>query len=334
MATWYKINASAKLTVRADSLNVRSGPQLYDFVKSVKAGEVVQATERALISGDPWFHISDGWISGKYVEGWVKDNNNNNSWWYVEKNYGYPSATWRTIGGKDYCFGKDAYLFVYCYIKAADGVNYYWVDDDGVYMPEYTTKTPDRNKYRVVENYATENAYSGSAPSADKVYARNDYQTESQMKVNAQYILNYLRAKGWTKNAVCGMLGNMQSESTISPGRWQDGDAGNMNLGVGLTQWTKATKLYDWAAKNNLYPLDMDTQLKRILFEVTTTDPNEIQYTPKSPQYPLTFQQFTKSTQTPYDLACAFLHCYEKPKNSQQDATRGAQATEWFNALS
>ena len=25
MATWYKINASAKLTVRADSLNVRSG---------------------------------------------------------------------------------------------------------------------------------------------------------------------------------------------------------------------------------------------------------------------------------------------------------------------
>ena len=88
MATWYKINASAKLTVRADSLNVRSGPQLYDFVKSVKAGEVVQATERALISGDPWFHISDGWISGKYVEGWVKDNNNNNSWWYVEKNYG------------------------------------------------------------------------------------------------------------------------------------------------------------------------------------------------------------------------------------------------------
>lgn len=29
-------------------------------------------------------------------------------------------------------------------IKQADGVNYYWVDDDGVYMPEYTTKTPDR----------------------------------------------------------------------------------------------------------------------------------------------------------------------------------------------
>ena len=38
--------------------------------------------------------------------------------------------------------------------------NYYWVDDDGVYMSQYDTTTPDR-KYRVVENYKTENAYQG-----------------------------------------------------------------------------------------------------------------------------------------------------------------------------
>ena len=37
---------------------------------------------------------------------------------------------------------------------------YYWVDDDGVYMSQYDTTTPDRN-YRVVENYKTENAYQG-----------------------------------------------------------------------------------------------------------------------------------------------------------------------------
>ena len=153
------------------------------------------------------------------------------------------------------------------------------------------------------------------------------------MKVNAQYILNYLRAKGWTKNAVCGMLGNMQSESTISPGRWQDGDAGNMNLGVGLTQWTKATKLYNWAAKNNLYPLDMDTQLKRILFEVTTTDYNEKQWYPTT-KYNFTFSEFTKSTKNPYDLGCAFIYNYERPDDLTQAGTRGNQATEWFDKLS
>ena len=50
----------------------------------------------------------------------------------------------------------------------------------------------------------------------------NDYNSSnalnmSQMKVNATYIWNYLREQGWTLNAVAGMLGNMQSESSINP---------------------------------------------------------------------------------------------------------------------
>lgn len=40
---------------------------------------------------------------------------------------------------------------------------------------------------------------------------------EEQMKINATYIYNYLIAKGWSINAICGMLGNMQSESSINP---------------------------------------------------------------------------------------------------------------------
>ena len=61
---------------------------------------------------------------------------------------------------KDYCFGMDGYLFVECYIKSAVNNTYYWVDDDGVYLNQYDTATPDRS-YRVVENYKTENAYQG-----------------------------------------------------------------------------------------------------------------------------------------------------------------------------
>lgn len=41
--------------------------------------------------------------------------------------------------------------------------------------------------------------------------------TKSQMEINATYIWSYLQSKGWTKNAVAGMLGNMQSESAINP---------------------------------------------------------------------------------------------------------------------
>ena len=64
------------------------------------------------------------------------------------------------LAGKDYCFGTDGYLFVECYIKSATSNTYYRVDDDGVYMSQYDTTTPDR-KYRVVENFAAENAYQG-----------------------------------------------------------------------------------------------------------------------------------------------------------------------------
>ncbi len=41
--------------------------------------------------------------------------------------------------------------------------------------------------------------------------------TRSQMEVNATYIWAYLRQQGWTMNAVAGILGNMQSESSINP---------------------------------------------------------------------------------------------------------------------
>lgn len=41
--------------------------------------------------------------------------------------------------------------------------------------------------------------------------------TLEQEKINATYIWNYLREQGWTLNAVAGMLGNMQSESSINP---------------------------------------------------------------------------------------------------------------------
>lgn len=48
------------------------------------------------------------------------------------------------------------YLFVECYIKSAVNNTYYWVDDDGVWLSQCNTTTPDPG-YRVVENYATEN---------------------------------------------------------------------------------------------------------------------------------------------------------------------------------
>lgn len=72
--------------------------------------------------------------------------------------------------------------------------------------------------------------------------------TEHQMSSNARYIFNYLRLFGFTKQAACGVLGNMQVESyRMDPGIWEV--LNNTKHGYGLVQWTPATKFIDWAAE-------------------------------------------------------------------------------------
>ena len=48
-------------------------------------------------------------------------------------------------------------------------------------------------------------------------YNSSNTLTLEQEQINATYIWNALGSQGWTLNAVAGMLGNMQSESTINP---------------------------------------------------------------------------------------------------------------------
>lgn len=159
------------------------------------------------------------------------------------------------------------------------------------------------------------------------VHSSNSYLSLSQMTDNAQYILDYLVPLGWTKNAVCGMLGNMQRESTINPGIWQNLDEGNTSLGRGLVQWTPSTNLTNWANENGLDPSAMDTQLKRILYELD----NGLQYY-ATDSYPESFKEFTQSTKDVTYLASCFLHNYERAGVSAE-TERQDNATYWFNNL-
>ncbi len=156
----------------------------------------------------------------------------------------------------------------------------------------------------------------------------NRYLTMEEMQNNAIYIYWYLSRKGWTLNAIAGMLGNMQTESTINPGIWQSLDEGNTAGGFGLVQWTPATNLIYWAHEFGLDYTKMDTQLWRIEWELE----NGEQYYATS-EYPETFAEFKASTADPYYLGMAFLANYERPENPNQPA-RGEQAEYWYTYLS
>lgn len=154
--------------------------------------------------------------------------------------------------------------------------------------------------------------------------SKNDYLTLEEMTINADYIMSYLLQRNWTKEAISGMLGNMQSESTINPGIWQNLDEGNTSLGFGLVQWTPATKYINWANGENLPYREIDSQLKRIEYEVE----NNLQWIHPS----MTFEQYTQLKSSPEECALLFITHYERPANPNQPI-RQTQARYWFDNL-
>lgn len=159
------------------------------------------------------------------------------------------------------------------------------------------------------------------------IISGNFYLTQEQMTGNAQYIMDYFSARGWSKNAIAGMLGNMQAESTINPGIWQSLKEGRYDLGFGLVQWTPATNYTDWAAARGYNIGYMDGQLEKILDEMAAG----IQYYPTA-SYPETFREFSVSTKSPEYLAEAFLMNYERP-GEPNPGPRRTNARHWFDTL-
>lgn len=155
----------------------------------------------------------------------------------------------------------------------------------------------------------------------------NTYLEVEEMKDNAQYIYDKLFALGWTPNAICGVLGNMQSESTMNPGLWESLDEFNMERGFGLVQWTPATNFTEWATANGLDWYSIDSQIARIKYEYDT----HIEFYPTT-LYPMTFEEFIHSTDSPNNLALIFLKNYERPLNQDQPI-RGTNANYWWNTL-
>lgn len=69
--------------------------------------------------------------------------------------------------------------------------------------------------------------------------------TEAQMKSNATYIYNFLKGKGFTREAACGVLGNFEKESHMNPGIWHTVDV--ITKAYGIAQWKPGTKFINWA---------------------------------------------------------------------------------------
>ena len=152
----------------------------------------------------------------------------------------------------------------------------------------------------------------------------NKFLNQTEMQQNAEMVYQYFICRGWSKNAIAGLLGNMQVESTINPGIWQSLNINNMNGGYGLVQWTPASKYITWAGSNYA---NGNKQCERIIWEMN----NNQQYY-KTKEHNISFKKFSTSKLSPETLADAFLKNYERPALKEQPK-RGEYARYWFNYL-
>ena len=156
----------------------------------------------------------------------------------------------------------------------------------------------------------------------------NFYLTTEQMQGNAREVLSFFEQKGWSLNAIAGICGNMQSESNINPGIWQSLQEGNYSGGFGLVQWTPATNYTNWAGAKRIWDYGskrsayMDRFCYSFFGQWIATD-----------AYPLSFDQFKVSGESPEYLASAFLKNFERA-GVEVEAERRQQARYWYNYLS
>ena len=155
---------------------------------------------------------------------------------------------------------------------------------------------------------------------------------ESGMVNNAEIIKDYFEGEGWSINAISAIVGNMQAESGVNPGRWENDLVGNLAGGFGLVQWTPATKLRNWIDKtygDGNYT-DGDHQLDRIIFELE----NGLQYSPAK-GFKETFPEWSVSNKKPGYLAAAFLCNYERATDTGWGAQikRARIAEKWYQTF-
>lgn len=168
--------------------------------------------------------------------------------------------------------------------------------------------------------------------------AYDAYLTNEHRDYNALRIAAYFKRKGWTNNAIAGILGNMWVESSINPWLYQGRPdpppepPENWVEGFGLTQWTNSGtpptpphKFIGWALEN-----DYDWRSGWIqCFRISWEQINEKQWIVTSSG--LSFTEWSRSTQTPEYLTKVFKNSYERGGVDLE--TRQRRARTYFDLL-
>ncbi len=133
----------------------------------------------------------------------------------------------------------------------------------------------------------------------------------------ATYVYQTLYDKGWSKNAICAVLGNMDEESCgVNPGKHQAYDG----PGYGIVQWDPASKYLNWAQNNGYADDSLEGQ---VAFLVESMQPGMGEWLSDNSSVPdgygMSYSDFISSSADVSYLAQVFVYCYERPSEPHMD---------------
>lgn len=136
-------------------------------------------------------------------------------------------------------------------------------------------------------------------------------------KHNALLFTQIMRANGWTDNAIGGLLGNLQGESSINPHAYY-GYVAYSGVSFGLVQWDPTSKYETWADANGYLPYyDFEYQCEKIHTDLASGGGGQYlcrDYGNYKPYYHIKAKDFYKSTETPGFLGKTWCYNYERPE--------------------
>lgn len=141
-------NSREGLCVTTSELNIRDYPKMGTVVGSYKQGDHIYPIAKVFIGNEVWFKTHKGYVSGKYMDGWIQElSDSANRWWKVEPGYTYQKSAWIQYNGDFYYVDQEGWMVTGCYVKSIDKDLYYWINGCGVWEPQWNTDSPDLVRY-------------------------------------------------------------------------------------------------------------------------------------------------------------------------------------------
>ena len=163
---------------------------------------------------------------------------------------------------------------------------------------------------------------------------------------NAEIVYDLLtNTYGWTHQAACGVIANLQSESAINPAQWQIGktigDWDDEYTGLGIGQWTPPSKIGDVVGRTQADYMDGDAQVAFLVSNegqystyYLNPDGTSSYYGMSGLPYLTSIAQFSQSTASVQSLAAVWAICWERPRASTAHIdTRQRNASYWVSAV-